>query len=130
MEERLVRLKYRETSSRFCLCCFVINAHIFVLNKTAGFGCRHDIKVYSLLPRENKRRTPETRLTIEQYNLDTSTQYVLSLPILRLIIRTLRSEDGDGRENVVEKVFFQSSSRLLQVTNFVKCRQTLLKLNS
>ena len=28
-----------------------------------------------------------------------------------------------------EFVFFQSSSRLLQVTNFVKCRRTLLKLN-
>ena len=27
-------------------------------------------------------------------------------------------------------VFFQSSSRLLQVTNFVKCRRTPLKLNS
>ena len=29
-----------------------------------------------------------------------------------------------------ESAFFQSSSRLLQVTNFVKCRRTLLKLNS
>ena len=29
-----------------------------------------------------------------------------------------------------EFAFFQSSSRLLQVTNFVKCRRTLLKLNS
>ena len=29
-----------------------------------------------------------------------------------------------------EFTFFQSSSRLLQVTNFVKCRRTLLKLNS
>ena len=31
----------RETSSRFSLCCFVIHVYIFVLNKTAGFGCRH-----------------------------------------------------------------------------------------
>ena len=29
-----------------------------------------------------------------------------------------------------EFVFFQSSSRLLQVTNFFKCRRTILKLNS
>ena len=29
-----------------------------------------------------------------------------------------------------EFAFFQSSSRLLQVTNFVKCRRTLVKLNS
>ena len=29
-----------------------------------------------------------------------------------------------------EFAFFQSSSRLLQVTNFVKCSRTLLKLNS
>ena len=34
---------------------------------------------------------------------------------------TLRSQDGDGSKNVADKVnsrFFQSSSRLLQVTNF------------
>ena len=48
------------------------------------------------------------------------------------LLGTLRSEDGDGSENGAEKVFafFQSSSRLLQVTNFVKCRWILLKLNS
>ena len=39
---------------------------------------------------------------------------------------TLRSEDGDSSKNVAEK----SLSRLLQVTNFVKCRWTILKLNS
>ena len=46
---------------------------------------------------------------------------------------TLRSEDGDGRQNAAEKenfAFFQSSSQLLQVTNFVKCRRTLQNLNS
>ena len=42
-EGRLVRPKYRETSSRFCLCCFVIYVYIFVLDETAGFGCRHFI---------------------------------------------------------------------------------------
>ena len=41
---------------------------------------------------------------------------------------TLRSEDSDGSES--EFAFFQSSSRLLQVTNFVKCRWTLQKLKS
>ena len=35
--------KYRETSSRFSLGCFVINVYIFVLDKTAGFGWRHFI---------------------------------------------------------------------------------------
>ena len=35
--------KYRETSSRFSLCCFVINVYIFVSDKTAGFGWRHFI---------------------------------------------------------------------------------------
>ena len=29
-EGRVVRPKYRETSSRFSLCCFVIYAYIFV----------------------------------------------------------------------------------------------------
>ena len=33
--------KYRETSSHFSLCCFVTNVYIFVLDKTAGFGCGH-----------------------------------------------------------------------------------------
>ena len=42
-EGRLVRPKHRETSSRFCLCCFVIYVYIFVLDETAGFGCRHFI---------------------------------------------------------------------------------------
>ena len=41
VEGRFVRPKYRETSSRFCLCCFVINVCILVLDKTARFGCRH-----------------------------------------------------------------------------------------
>ena len=42
-----------------------------------------------------------------------------------LKIGTSSSEDGDGSENITEKVnlhFLQSSLRLLQVTNFVKCR--------
>ena len=53
-----------------------------------------------------------------------------------MTLGTLRSEDGDGKENVAEKVnsccfnLSKSSSRLLQVTNFVKWRRTLLKLNS
>ena len=34
------------------------------------------------------------------------------------------------RRKKSEFALFQSSSRLLQVTNFVKCRRTLLKLNS
>ena len=55
-------------------------------------------------------------------------------PTLKWQIGTLRSEDGNGREKVAKKVnsrsFMQSSSRLLQVTNFAKCRQTLLKLKS
>ena len=34
------------------------------------------------------------------------------------------------RRSKSEFAFFQSSSRLLQVTNFVRCRWTLLKLNS
>ena len=42
-EGRLVRPKYRETSCRFSLCCFVIHVYILVLDKTAGFGCRHFI---------------------------------------------------------------------------------------
>ena len=42
-EGRLVCRKYRETSSRFSLWCFDINVYIFVLDKTAGFGCRHFI---------------------------------------------------------------------------------------
>ena len=32
---------FRETSSRFSLCCFVIYVYTFVLDKRAGFGCRH-----------------------------------------------------------------------------------------
>ena len=36
-------MKYRETSSRFSFCRFVIYVYIFVLDKTAGFGCRHFI---------------------------------------------------------------------------------------
>ena len=35
--------KYRETSSRFSPCCFVINVCIFVPDKTGGFGWRHFI---------------------------------------------------------------------------------------
>ena len=48
------------------------------------------------------------------------------------LVGTFRSEDGDGRKRrwKSEFAFFQSSSRLLQVENFVKCRRTLLKLNS
>ena len=42
-------------------------------------------------------------------------------------IGTLRSKDGDGSENIAEKV--NSSSRQFQRTYFVKCRQTL-RLNS
>ena len=40
-EGRLVRPKNLETLSRFCLCRFAINVYIFVLDKIAGFGCRH-----------------------------------------------------------------------------------------
>ena len=39
-----LRLKYRETSSRFCLCCFIINVYICVLDKPAGVGSRHFIQ--------------------------------------------------------------------------------------
>ena len=40
-EGRLVRQNYRETSSLFSLGYFVIYVYIFVLDKIAGFGCRH-----------------------------------------------------------------------------------------
>ena len=50
------------------------------------------------------------------------------------IPRTLRSEDCDGSENVAEKVNSRSLNLhrdlILHVTDFVKCRWTLLKLNS
>ena len=49
-EERLVCPKYLKNSSRFSLCCFVIYFYIFVLDKTAGFGCRHLYKNYLFLP--------------------------------------------------------------------------------
>ena len=44
-----------------------------------------------------------------------------SYPVQSGRVGTLRSEDGDGRENVTKSEFalFQSSLRLLQVTNFV-----------
>ena len=45
-----------------------------------------------------------------------------------LKIRGWRRQQNRPRKS--EFAFFQSSSRLLQVTNFVKCRWTLLKLNS
>ena len=50
------------------------------------------------------------------------------------IPRTLRSEDCDGSENVAEKVNSRSLNLhrdlILHVTDFAKCRWTLLKLNS
>ena len=49
-EGRLVRPKYRENSSRFSLCYFVICVYLFVLDKTAGFGGRHLCKKYLFLP--------------------------------------------------------------------------------
>ena len=45
-----------------------------------------------------------------------------------LKIRGWRQQQNCRRKS--EFAFFQSSLRLLQVTNFVKCRWTLLKLNS
>ena len=50
-----------------------------------------------------------------------------------LILGTLRSEDGDGRENVAEKsesAFFQSSLRLVQVTTLSNVGEPPVKLNS
>ena len=50
-----------------------------------------------------------------------------------VVVGTSRSEDGDGRENVAEKVnscSFNLHHDSVQVINFVKCRRTLLKLNS
>ena len=44
------KVDFRENSSRFSLCCFVIYVYIFVLDKTAGFGCRHLYKKYLFLP--------------------------------------------------------------------------------
>jgi len=35
--------KYRETSSRFSLCCFVINVYIVASGKRGAFGWRHFI---------------------------------------------------------------------------------------
>ena len=56
--------------------------------------------------------------------------FVNKAPIL--ILGTLRSEDGEGSENVAENVNSRSFNlhRDYSVTNFVKCRQPLLKLNS
>ena len=55
-------------------------------------------------------------------------------PYIWKSLGTLRSDDGEGRLGKrrwkSEFAFFQSSSRLLQVTYFLKCRRTLLKLNS
>ena len=50
-----------------------------------------------------------------------------------LVLGTLRSEDGDGRENVAEKsesAFFQSSLRLVQVTTLSNVGEPPVKLNS
>ena len=44
--------KYRETSSRFGLCCVIINVYVCVLDKPAGVGSRHFIQKVSL---SNKR---------------------------------------------------------------------------
>ena len=41
-----------------------------------------------------------------------------------------RQRQRKGRKKVNSRSFMQSSSRLLQVTNFAKCRRTLLKLKS
>ena len=50
------------------------------------------------------------------------------------LLGTLRSESSDGRENVAEKVnspsFILHRDYSKSLSNFVKCRRTLLKLNS
>ena len=48
-------------------------------------------------------------------------------------IGNLRSEDGDGSENIglkCEFAFIQSSWQQFQLNYFVRCRRTLLELNS
>ena len=47
-EERLDRLKYREYSSRFVLCCFVNSLLVFVETARSGYG-HYSIKVFTVL---------------------------------------------------------------------------------
>ena len=57
----------------------------------------------------------------------------MSASVLVSSTRELRSEDGDGRENVAEKsesAFFQSSLRLVQVTTLSNVGEPPVKLNS
>ena len=99
--------------------CFLINLNLLLFSRSR---CRR------------RRRCLSSPLLIFTTTATTTTIPLSATPALAaiIIIRTLRSEDCDGEENVAQKVISQCFNLHGDYSNsyFVTCRRTLPELNS
>ena len=101
--------------------CFFTNLNLLLFSRSR---CR----------RRRRRRCLSSILLIFPSTTTTTTIPLSATPALAaiIIIRTLRSEDCDGEENVAQKVISQCFNLHGDYSNsyFVTCRRTLPELNS